>query len=60
MWYTVAILSNVVLFLCFRRRVDIELILVIIVTVKSPVLFLLLASSTFCELNQCKFLLTKK
>lgn len=38
---------------------DIELILVIIVTVKSPVLFLLLASAIFCELNQCKFLLTK-
>lgn len=38
---------------------DIELILVIIVTVKSQVLLLLLASATFCELNQCKFLLTK-
>lgn len=38
---------------------DIEPILVIIVTVKSQVLYLLLASATFCELNQCKFLLTK-
>lgn len=52
-------MSNVVLFLCFSRREDIELILVIIVTVKSQVLLLLLASATFCELKQCKFLLTK-
>ena len=41
------------------KWVDIELILVIVVTVKSQVLYLLLASATFYELNQCKFLLTK-
>ena len=42
------------------KWVDIELILVIIVTVKSHVLYLLLASATFYELNQRKFLLKKK